>query len=64
MSIVTLIAVYPPVLVFDLLTHAWFETWPLPLRTLVLPVVLSPLLTYAVMPFLSRLLRRFLYVNQ
>jgi antibiotic biosynthesis monooxygenase (ABM) superfamily enzyme len=64
MTIVTFIAVYPSVLVLEWLTQGWFEGWPLPLRTLVLPVVLSPLLTYAIMPFLSRVLRPFLYVDQ
>ena len=64
MSVVTLIAVYPPVLLFEYLTHDLWHSWPLPVRTLILPIILSPLLTYAIMPALSRLFRRFLYGNQ
>lgn len=64
MSAITLIAVYPPVLLFEYLTHNHWHTWPLPVRTLILPVILSPLLTYAIMPFLSRVFRRFLYGTQ
>jgi len=64
MSVVTLIAVYPPVLLFEYLTHDLWHSWPLPVRTLILPIILSPLLTYAIMPALSRLFKRFLYGNQ
>ncbi|MEV0208219.1 hypothetical protein AB0H97_23850 [Streptomyces sp. NPDC050788] len=35
--------------------------WPLPLRAAVFPVLLLPVLTYLVMPRLSRLLRLWLY---
>ncbi|MFB6769980.1 antibiotic biosynthesis monooxygenase [Streptomyces sp. NPDC056337] len=61
MSLVTIIAVYPFALLYDGLVAEYFRTWPLAWRTLVFPVVLAPLLTYAVMPLLSRLLRRWLY---
>ncbi|MEV5174462.1 antibiotic biosynthesis monooxygenase [Streptomyces flaveolus] len=61
MSVVTILAVYPFALLYDGLVAEYFHGWPLPLRTLVFPVVLAPLLTYAVMPWLSRALRRWLY---
>ncbi|MFH9011100.1 hypothetical protein ACH4C6_06950 [Streptomyces sp. NPDC017943] len=35
--------------------------WPLPLRAVVFPLVLLPVLTYLVMPGLSRVLRQWLY---
>ena len=35
--------------------------WPLLARGAIFPLVLAPLLTYVVMPWLSRLLRRWLY---
>lgn len=36
------------------MTTTGLDGWPLSLRALVFPVVLAPLLTYAVMPWLSR----------
>jgi antibiotic biosynthesis monooxygenase (ABM) superfamily enzyme len=35
--------------------------WPLPLRAAVFPLALVPLLTFLIMPNLSRLLRHWLY---
>ncbi|MER6111402.1 antibiotic biosynthesis monooxygenase [Streptomyces hirsutus] len=61
MSLVTILAVYPFALLYDGLFAEFFHTWPLAARTLVFPIVLAPLLTYAVMPLMSRLLRRWLY---
>ncbi|MGW5214209.1 antibiotic biosynthesis monooxygenase [Streptomyces sp. NPDC004051] len=61
MALVTILAVYPFALLYDGLFAEFFHTWPLAARTLVFPIVLAPLLTYAVMPFMSRLLRRWLY---
>lgn len=63
MTVVSFIAVYPCVLAFQWLAVGRITGWPLPLRALALPLLLSPLLTYAIMPFLSRRLRRFLYVD-
>jgi uncharacterized protein len=63
MTVVSFIAVYPCVVLFQLLAGPRLETWPLPLRALILPLMLSPLLTYAIMPFLSRVLRNFLYTG-
>ncbi|MEU6099342.1 antibiotic biosynthesis monooxygenase [Streptomyces flaveolus] len=61
MSLVTIVAVYPFALLYDGLFAEYFRTWPLAPRTMVFPLVLAPLLTYAVMPLLSRLLRQWLY---
>ncbi|WP_306366964.1 antibiotic biosynthesis monooxygenase [Nocardiopsis sp. CC223A] len=61
MALVSFSAVYPCVLVFTAFTGPLLADWPLPLRTVVLPAVMAPLLTYALMPALSRLLRKWLY---
>ncbi|GGN79497.1 antibiotic biosynthesis monooxygenase [Streptomyces albiflavescens] len=61
MSLMTVLAVYPFALLYDGLVAEHFHSWPLPWRTLVFPIFLAPLLTYAVMPRLSRVLRRWLY---
>ncbi|MEV5808512.1 antibiotic biosynthesis monooxygenase [Streptomyces parvulus] len=61
MSLVTILAVYPFALLYDGLVAEFFHAWPLAARTLVFPIVLAPLLTYAVMPLLSRVLRAWLY---
>ncbi len=51
----------PFALLYDALVAGYFRGWPLPAATAVFPVFLAPLLTYAVMPGLSRVLRRWLY---
>ncbi|MBV1851282.1 antibiotic biosynthesis monooxygenase [Catellatospora tritici] len=63
MALVSFLGVYPLVVLFQLVGAKHVAAMPLPLflRAAVLPLMLSPLLTYAVMPLLSRLLRRFLY---
>lgn len=61
MVLVTFAAVYPMSLLFSGLAAPRVQMWPLVLRSLLFPLVLVPLLTYVVMPYLSRLLRRWLY---
>ena len=61
MVIATFSAVYPLSLLFQALVAPATKSWPLLLRALVFPLVMVPLLTYAVMPNLSRALRRWLY---
>jgi len=61
MSLTTILGVYPFALLYDGLFAEYFRGWPLPARTAVFPLFLAPLLTYAVMPGLSRLLRKWLY---
>ncbi|MER5910369.1 hypothetical protein ABT124_07660 [Streptomyces sp. NPDC001982] len=58
MSLVTILAVYPFALLYDGLIAEHFHSWPLHWRTANFPIFLAPLLTYAVMPWLSRVLRR------
>ncbi|TDD94621.1 antibiotic biosynthesis monooxygenase [Actinomadura rubrisoli] len=61
MIIVTLCAVYPLSIAFQAVIAPATKTWALPLRGLVFPIIMVPLLTLLVMPGLSRLLRRWLY---
>ncbi|MEU6807461.1 hypothetical protein ABZ920_00190 [Streptomyces sp. NPDC046831] len=61
MSLTTVLAVDPFALLYDGLVTQYFHDWPLAWRTAVFPLVLAPLLPYAVMPWLSRSLRRWLY---
>jgi antibiotic biosynthesis monooxygenase (ABM) superfamily enzyme len=61
MALVTFCAVYPMSLVFQTVVSPAVGAWPTALRALLFPLVLVPLLTYLVMPALSRMLRRWLY---
>lgn len=61
MVLVTFAAVYPLSLVFQSLLAPPTQEWPLPLRALAFPVIMVPLLTFVIMPGLSRLFRRYLY---
>jgi antibiotic biosynthesis monooxygenase (ABM) superfamily enzyme len=64
MALVTLIGIYPPVVVLLALVVPRVEAWPLLARAAVIPLVLVPLLTYIIMPLLSRLLRDWLYPHK
>lgn len=61
MVLVTFAAVYPLSLLFQAFLAPATQAWPLPVRGLAFPVIMVPLLTYVVMPGLSRLFRRYLY---
>ncbi|GGO90183.1 antibiotic biosynthesis monooxygenase [Wenjunlia tyrosinilytica] len=61
MVVVTFCAVYPLSMLLGWLVTPEVAPWPLPARAAVFPAVVAPLLTYIVMPWLSRLLRRWLY---
>ena len=61
MVLTTFLGAYPFTLLIQALVTPRTTAWPLPLRAAVFPVVLLPVLTYLVMPLLSRLLRQWLY---
>ncbi|HEX6472037.1 MAG TPA: antibiotic biosynthesis monooxygenase [Streptosporangiaceae bacterium] len=61
MVLVTFGAVYPLSLLLQATVVPAAQGLPLPLRGAVFPLLLVPLLTYVIMPGLSRLLRRWLY---
>ena len=60
MWLVSLVAVYPLVLAFQVLIVPRMARLPLPLRALVFPLVLLTLMTFVVMPMVTRALRRWL----
>jgi uncharacterized protein len=60
MWLVSLIAVYPLVLAFQALVVPRMARLPLPLRALLFPLVLLTLMTFVVMPMVTRALRRWL----
>ncbi|MEU9211908.1 antibiotic biosynthesis monooxygenase [Streptomyces sp. NPDC048415] len=61
MVLTTFLGAYPCALLLQWLVTPHTTAWPLPLRAAVFPVVLLPVLTYVIMPRLSRLLRLWLY---
>jgi antibiotic biosynthesis monooxygenase (ABM) superfamily enzyme len=60
MWLVSIVAVYPLVLAFQALVVPRMAGLPLPLRALTFPLVLLTLMTYVVMPVVTRVLRRWL----
>jgi antibiotic biosynthesis monooxygenase (ABM) superfamily enzyme len=60
MWLVSLVAVYPLVLAFQVLVVPRMARLPLPLLALVFPLVLLTLMTFVVMPMVTRALRRWL----
>ena len=61
MAVVTFCAIWPISILFDGLVLPSVLGWPLPVRAAVFPLALVPLLTFLLMPNLSRLLRHWLY---
>jgi uncharacterized protein len=64
MLLASLLGAYPLVVVLLAFVLPRVEGWPLLARAALLPVVLLILMTYEVMPQLTRLLRRWLYPPQ
>jgi antibiotic biosynthesis monooxygenase (ABM) superfamily enzyme len=60
MWLVSIAAVYPLVLLFQALLAPTIRDLPLPLQALAYPLVLLTLMTFVVMPVVTRLLRRWL----
>jgi antibiotic biosynthesis monooxygenase (ABM) superfamily enzyme len=60
MWLVSIVAVYPLVLAFQALLVPRMAGLPLPLRALMFPLVLLTLMTFVVMPVVTRVLRRWL----
>ena len=61
MAVVTLVAIVPLVLLMNLTVLPLLSGWPLVARTLVFSGTLTGLMTWVVMPRMTRLFRRFLY---
>ena len=64
MWLVSLVAVYPLVFAFQALLVPRMAGLPLPLRALVFPLVLLTLMTFVVMPVVTRVLHRWLGPRQ
>ncbi|HTE68735.1 MAG TPA: antibiotic biosynthesis monooxygenase [Actinomycetes bacterium] len=64
MWLVSIVAVYPLVLAFQALVVPRMVGLPLPLKALIFPLVLLTLMTFAVMPVVTRLLHRWLGPRQ
>ena len=64
MWLVSIIAVYSLVLAFQALAVPRMARLPLPLRALLFPLVLLTLMTFVVMPVVTRVLRRWLGLRQ
>jgi len=64
MAVTTWLAIYPAVLVVQLLLPSSFGSLPLPVRVLILTLVLVPAMTFVLMPTLSKLLRPWLYASE
>ena len=64
MWLVSMVAVYPLVLGFQVLVVPRMAGLPLPLRALLFPLVLLTLMTFVVMPVVTRVLRRWLGPRQ
>jgi uncharacterized protein len=60
MWLVSVLAIYPLVLGFLTWISPHIAGWPLAVRAAILPLVLLSLMTYVVMPTVSRVLRRWL----
>jgi uncharacterized protein len=61
MAAVTIVAIIPLVLLMNVFVLPLLDGWPLVARTLVFSMTLTGLMTWVVMPRLTRLFRRFLY---
>ena len=61
MFLVTLTAIVPLVLLMNVAVLPLLDGWPLVLRTLVFSGALTALMTWVVMPRITRLFRQFLY---
>jgi antibiotic biosynthesis monooxygenase (ABM) superfamily enzyme len=61
MAAVTLLAIVPLVLLMNVLVLPLLRGWPLVGRTLVFSGTLTTLMTWVVMPRMTRIFRRFLY---
>jgi len=61
MVIATMIGIYPIGLLYQAYLVGYFREIPLLLRPVVLSLILTPALTYIIMPQLTKLLRKWLY---
>ena len=61
MSVLTILAIYPPLMVTSTILAMIFQGWPGYLLILMSVILLVPAMTYAIMPWMTRLFRFWLY---
>ncbi|UCE00259.1 MAG: antibiotic biosynthesis monooxygenase [Chloroflexota bacterium] len=61
MALLTILALYPSLLILSTLLSYLFHGWPRPLLMLLTVLILVPIMTYYIMPLITRLFRFWLY---
>jgi len=61
MALLTILALYPPLLALSTLISSLLRGWPRPLLMLLTLLLLVPTMTYFIMPWMTRLFRSWLY---
>ncbi len=61
MALVTILAIYPPLLAVNTILSLLLPGWPMALVTLLNLFLLVPAMTYYIMPWMTRLFRSWLY---
>jgi len=61
MALLTILALYPPLLALSTLLSYVLHGWPRPLLMFATVALLVPAMTYAIMPWVTRLFRSWLY---
>lgn len=61
MALLTILALYPSLLILSTLLSYLFHAWPRPLLMLLTVLILVPIMTYYIMPLMTRLFRFWLY---
>lgn len=60
-AIMVWIAIYPSITIVSLLLSPILLKLPIPLRTLILTLILVPLMVFIIMPFLQKILAKWLF---
>ncbi|MCC6582161.1 MAG: hypothetical protein IT271_00515 [Chitinophagales bacterium] len=60
-AVMVWIAIYPSITLVSLILSPVLIKLPIPLRTLVLTLILVPLMVFIIMPFLQKLLAKWLF---
>lgn len=61
MALLTILALYPSLLLLSTLLSYPFHVWPRPLLMLLTVLILVPIMTYYIMPWMTRLFQFWLY---
>jgi len=61
MALLTILALYPSLLVLGTLLSYLFQSWPRPLLIFINVLILVPMMTYYIMPWVTRVFQSWLY---